>query len=74
MVRVLTDHVDIRRRAGDLENGEDADPADLNALGEMLRDHVRHEERVLFPMMEEALTDQELVRLTQEIDEAGRSG
>jgi hemerythrin-like domain-containing protein len=74
VVRVLTDHVQIRRMAADLEDGETPDTAQLNALGELLSDHVRHEERVLFPAIEEALTDEELARLAQRIEEAERSG
>jgi hemerythrin-like domain-containing protein len=74
VVRVLTDHVEIRRRAGDLGDGADVGAAQLNALGEILTDHVRHEERVLFPMIEEALSDDELAALAQRVDEAERSG
>lgn len=39
----------------------------------MTSDHVRHEERVLFPMIEEALPEDELARLAQRIEEAERS-
>lgn len=74
VVRVLTDHVGIRRRAFDLEAASNPRPEDLNALGEMLNEHVRHEERVLFPMLEESLPADELDRLAQEIEGAERSG
>ena len=74
VVRVLTDHVEIRRRAADLEAAAEPDVADLNALGEMLNDHVRHEERVLFPLIEESLPADELTELAQGIEEAERSG
>jgi len=74
VVRVLTDHVEIRRRAGELGDGADAGSAQLNALGEILSEHVRHEERVLFPMIEDALSEDELDALAQRIDEAERSG
>jgi hemerythrin-like domain-containing protein len=74
VVRVLTDHVEIRRRAADLESASDPDAADLNALGEMLNDHVRHEERVLFPLIEESLPPAELKTLARRIDEAEHSG
>ena len=63
-------HVEIRRRANELTGDEHPDPAELNALRETLNDHVRHEERVLFPMIEEALPADELARLAQRIDEA----
>ncbi len=73
VARVLTDHVEIRHRAGNLEDTPDTGADRLNALGEMLSAHVRHEERVLFPMIEEALSADELDRLAQRIDEAERS-
>ncbi|MGA8216959.1 MAG: hemerythrin domain-containing protein [Solirubrobacterales bacterium] len=74
VVRVLTDHVEIRSRADHLETREIPEAEELNSLGELLGDHVRHEERVLFPMIEEALSGDELDRLAQRIDEAERSG
>jgi iron-sulfur cluster repair protein YtfE (RIC family) len=63
IVRVLTEHVDIRRRRQDLEASLDPDPAELRELGERLESHIRFEERVLFPMIEEALPLDELERL-----------
>lgn len=73
VVRVLTDHVEIRRRARDLDGRGVADVEQLNDLGELLGDHVRHEERVLFPMIEERLSPGRLEALAQRIDEAERS-
>jgi hemerythrin-like domain-containing protein len=52
IVRVLVEHVEIRRLAGQLD--------DLPALGKLLHDHIRHEERVLFALCEADLTDEEL--------------
>jgi hemerythrin-like domain-containing protein len=72
VVRVLTDHVEIRRRAADLERVSTTDAEELNALGEILNDHVRHEERVLFPLIEASLPEAELGELAQSIDEAER--
>jgi iron-sulfur cluster repair protein YtfE (RIC family) len=63
IVRVLTEHVDLRRRGQDLEGSAHPDPATLRELGERLEDHIRFEERVLFPMIEEALPLDELERL-----------
>ena len=62
VVRVLTDHVEIRRRAADVAAG-DAELAQLQELGERLRNHIRHEERVLFPLSEEAMSEAELAKL-----------
>ena len=74
VVRVLTDHVEIRRRAAELETSPAVPHEELNSLGELLNDHVRHEERVLFPMIEERMPAAELGDLAQRIDEAERSG
>jgi hemerythrin-like domain-containing protein len=63
IVRVLTEHVDLRRRRQDLEASVDPDPAELRELGECLESHIRFEERVLFPMIEGALAVDELERL-----------
>lgn len=60
---MLTEHVDLRRRALDLEGNGDPDPTELRELGERLESHNRFEERVLFRMIEEALPIDELERL-----------
>lgn len=74
VVKVLVDHVDLRRRAADLQ--ADAHPAtgELRALGERLHDHVRYEERSLFPLIEQAMPPSELSALAVELgrEEAGR--
>jgi hemerythrin-like domain-containing protein len=70
IVRVLTEHVDLRRRGQDLENSVDPDPYVLRELGERLERHIRFEERVLFPMIEEALPPDELQRLAAAIERA----
>jgi hemerythrin-like domain-containing protein len=63
VVRVLVDHVDLRRRAADLE--ADANPPlyEVRALGELLRGHVRYEERVLFRLIEQVVPELELAAL-----------
>jgi hemerythrin-like domain-containing protein len=63
VVRVLTEHVELRRRSQDLEASADPEPADLHELGERLERHIRYEERVLFPMIEAVLPAEELERL-----------
>ena len=71
VVRVLVEHLDIRRRVGDLESDADLDVAALNALGERLRDHVRFEERTLFGRIEAALQPDELDALGVALRAAG---
>jgi iron-sulfur cluster repair protein YtfE (RIC family) len=72
VVRVLVEHVELRVRAGRLA----ADPAPpleaLHELGRRLHDHIRHEERVLFPLIEEALPGPELARLPEALERAER--
>lgn len=63
VIRVLTDHIDLRRRAADVVSDPAPAPDDLNELGRRLGEHIRHEERTLFPLVEERLDDDELARL-----------
>ena len=62
VVTVLVQHVDIARHAIDLEPGRRNLPA-AHSLGELIDRHVRHEESVLFPMIEAALPEEELTDL-----------
>jgi hemerythrin-like domain-containing protein len=73
VVRVLTEHVDLRRRAAELEASESPPLTDVQELGERLAQHIRHEERVLFPAIEAALPDAELSELARALERAGRS-
>ncbi|HEX6117037.1 MAG TPA: hemerythrin domain-containing protein [Solirubrobacterales bacterium] len=72
VVRVLVDHVWIRERVGRL--GPDSGPDELHELGERLDAHVRHEERVLFPLIESTLPADELERLAADIAAAEAEG
>ena len=60
--RMLADHLAIRADALRLE-GETLSLDELHALGNRLHDHVRFEERVLFPMIEKALDAEAMERL-----------
>lgn len=70
VVRVLVEHVDLRRRGADAAAAAHPDPSDLHELGERLERHIRHEERVLFPLIEEALPEDELARVARETGHA----
>jgi hemerythrin-like domain-containing protein len=74
VVRVLLDHLDLRRRAQDLVTCSEPDVAELHELGARLEGHIRHEERVLFPLIEEALPVEELYRLSVAFDRADATG
>ena len=70
IARVLTEHVELRRRGQDLQGGAEPDLGALRELGERLERHICFEERVLFPMIEEALPQEELERLGAAIERA----
>ena len=69
VVTVLVDHVWIRERMERLAVGE-LDLAGVRELGERLNAHVRHEERVLFPLIERALEPDALASLGRRISAA----
>jgi iron-sulfur cluster repair protein YtfE (RIC family) len=64
VARVLTDHVRIRELADRLDT---APPERLHDLGRELEQHVRREERELFPLIEETLPDEALQRLVERL-------
>ena len=63
VVRVLVEHVELRRRAADLQAQAEPPLHELRGLGEHLYQHVRHEDRVLFRLVERALPESELAAL-----------
>jgi hemerythrin-like domain-containing protein len=67
--RMLDEHLSVRRGALRLEAGE-ASLEEARELGTLLHDHVRFEERELFPMVEAALDPAGLDRLAAAIEEA----
>ena len=71
IARVLFDHAELRLRALRLQ-GEPASSALLKELGELLAEHVRFEERHLFPAIEEMLSDRQLRRLAADVADAER--
>jgi hemerythrin-like domain-containing protein len=69
VARVREDHEAIRAAAAELvSGGGDVDAA--RALGERLHDHVRFEERALFPMLEARLSHDDLRALGEAIARA----
>lgn len=63
VARVLLDHVELRSRAGAIEGDPEPALELLHSTGELLADHIRHEERVLFPLIEQALPQADLAAL-----------
>lgn len=73
VLRALGDHVAIRRDADTLARTDAPSLATLHALGERLADHVRLEERELFPLIEATLPTTSLFALRAALDRAGTS-
>ena len=69
VARMLEEHLAIRRGALRAAAAEAA-IEELRDLGQLLDDHVRFEERELFPMIEEALDPDSLRRLATAIRRA----
>jgi hemerythrin-like domain-containing protein len=70
VVRVLVEHVQMRRLVGDLAEQVAAgvpDPATMTALGELLRAHIRYEEDVLFPLIEQTMPEAALIELARHL-------
>ncbi|MGN6253796.1 MAG: hemerythrin domain-containing protein [Solirubrobacterales bacterium] len=67
--RMLREHLAIRREALRLAAGE-VSLSELRALGDLLHDHVRFEERRLFPAIEDSLNREQLAKLIPVVEEA----
>jgi hemerythrin-like domain-containing protein len=65
--RIRREHEELRRRAG--RAAADA-PDGLRELGDLLHDHVRFEEREVFPLLEARLAPAELAALGERIARA----
>lgn len=63
VVRMLEEHAALRARAASLAADPDAQITELRATGELLLNHVRFEERVLFPRVEALLDSDRLSEL-----------
>ena len=73
VAEVLRDHADIRLMALQIDSGP-ADPTACARLGERVEQHVRLEERRLFPAIEARLDEVELQALGEALDEAEAQG
>jgi hemerythrin-like domain-containing protein len=70
MAWLLCDHAEIRNRAQTIAAEATTPTEVLNALGIRLAEHVRLEERELFPLIEEALPRERLKELAAALDQA----
>lgn len=71
--RMLDEHLQIRRGVLRLESGGAGLP-ELAELGQLLTDHVRFEERQLFPLIEEQLDPDALAALAAAVERAEDAG
>ncbi len=74
VVRVLLDHLTIRGRALELDENLDQPLQALQELGLQLADHIRLEERQLFPLIENTLPAGPLARVAAALDQAEHEG
>lgn len=70
VVRMLVEHVRIRQLVDDLQRQSEAgDPhlSTMQAIGDLLRGHVRHEEDVVFPLIEGTMPEEALTELAGQL-------
>ena len=66
--KAIDDHVHILRLAKEISfSGKENQQKELGKLADLVDDHVRYEERVLFPHLEEKLTDEQLEEIGKQI-------
>jgi iron-sulfur cluster repair protein YtfE (RIC family) len=66
--KAIDDHVVILKKVADVVNSESQDlVADLISLADMVDAHVRYEERILFPHLENKLSEKQLEDIGQQI-------
>ncbi|GIP34476.1 hemerythrin domain-containing protein [Paenibacillus sp. J2TS4] len=63
IIEMLMEHVQIRALIAAISDEEGDLVVHMRKLSEVLEQHVRREERVIFPMMEAALPEEELKKL-----------
>lgn len=73
LARALCDHVEIRHRADAIVRDPALAVAALNELGARLAEHVRLEERELFPLIEQALPAERLAAVADALEQAERA-
>lgn len=73
--RMLSQHARlrglVRRLDGKLERGEPVEKEELEKIGTLLEEHIRLEERVVFPLIETNLTEEDLRTLGETVARNG---
>ena len=66
----IDDHVIILRAVHEISfSGKENQQKELSKLADMVDEHVRYEERILFPHLEEKLSDEQLEKIGKQINE-----
>lgn len=63
IIEMLLEHVQIRSLIDEIIKASEVSIKQMNELGEVLEEHVRKEERIVFPMIEQALPEDVLVEM-----------
>src|SRR5699024_7417215 len=63
VIDILLKYVTIRFHMSKLLSKEGMNIEEMQAFGALLESHIRHEERVVFPMIEQALPEEKLIEL-----------
>ena len=63
IVTMLVEHVIIRAGMNNLLRENERDIEKMHELGKLLEQHIRREERIIFPMIEKALPEEKLKEL-----------
>ncbi len=61
--RAISEHIHIKLLVDTIINLEPIQPDQLNQLADVLDDHIRFEERILFPYLEKELTEDKLAEI-----------
>ena len=72
--KVLYQHAEIRGLITAIRNNQQADHEQLNLLGHLLDEHIRLEERELFPVIEEAVPEKYLYQASGKFHNDSYSG
>jgi hypothetical protein len=65
--RALNEHAVIKQQTDTIMGLENVEPLQLRALADMVENHVRYEERKLFPHLENILTEDQLKQIGNEL-------
>lgn len=67
--KALDEHTQIKQQVNAIITSENIQPAQLSDLANMVENHVRYEERELFPHLEKVLTESELENVGKQLQE-----